>query len=244
MNTVPPPTETDHSDSAPVVAPVVAIDGPAASGKTSVGRAAARALRLRFLDTGIMYRAVTWLALRRGVPLADPAAVGQLAADCLMVIPPHDPDSAAIIIDGHPLREALTTPAVDRNVSAVAAVSAVRAALVRQQRAIAAPGGIVLAGRDIGAVVLPAADLKLYIDASPEERARRRCAQLRESGANPNYRQVLADTRRRDTLDMQRADSPLLPAPDALVINTDGITLAEAIAEVVAAIRAAGKKRE
>ena len=223
---------------------VAAIDGPAASGKTSVGRAAARALRLRFLDTGIMYRAVTWLALHRGVPVADAAAVGQLAGACRMVTPPGDTESAAIIIDGHPLRDALSAAAVDRNVSAVAAVSAVRAALVREQRAIAAGGGIIMTGRDIGTVVLPDADVKLYIDASPEERARRRCAQLRESGADADYRQVLADTRRRDDLDTQRADSPLAAAAGALVISTDGIDLGQTIAEVVSAIRAAGKRRE
>ena len=222
---------------------VAAIDGPAASGKTSVGRAAARALRLRFLDTGIMYRAVTWLALHRGVPVADAAAVGRLAGACRMVTPPGDPESAAIIIDGHPLRDALAAAAVDRNVSAVAAVSAVRAALVRQQRAIAGAGGIIMTGRDIGTVVLPDADVKLYIDASPEERARRRCAQLRESGAGADYRQVLADTLRRDTLDTQRADSPLAAAAGALVINTDGIDLGQTIAEVVSAIRAARKRR-
>lgn len=191
-----------------------------------------------------MYRAVTWLALHRGVPVADTAAVGQLAAACRMATPPGDADSAAIIIDGHPLRDALASAPVDRNVSAVAAVSAVRAALVRQQRAIAAAGGIIMTGRDIGTVVLPDADVKLYIDASPAERARRRCAQLRAAGADADCQQVLADTLRRDALDMQRADSPLAAAAGAVVINTDGIDLAQTIAEVVSAIRAAGKQRE
>ena len=216
----------------------MAIDGPVASGKSSVGKAAADVLGLRFLDTGVMYRAVTWLALHRDVPIADSLAIGSLAEGCQIDVAADAPGTAAISIDGHQLGDALVSDAVNRNVSAVAAVSAVRAALVRQQRAIAAAGGIVMVGRDIGSVVLPGATVKLYIDASAEERARRRFEQMRESSVSINYEQVLEDTLRRDGLDMGRADSPLTVAAGATVIKTDGISLEETIAAVVAAIEA------
>ena len=211
-------TNTDRPPPGPPAASglVVAIDGPVASGKTSVGRAAARRLGLRFLDTGIMYRAVTWLALERNIAVANAAAVGALAQSCRLTladaaidriapdgIATHSvaADSVAaddiagqsiaaadgIAVDGRPLADAeLRSPAVARNVSAVSAISAVRRALVRQQREIAAAGGIIMAGRDIGSVVLPNADVKLYIDADPATRARRRLLQTREQAANPD----------------------------------------------------------
>ncbi len=216
----------------------MAIDGPVASGKSSVGKAAADALGLRFLDTGVMYRAVTWLALHRNVPVTDVPAIGSLAEGCKMDAAADAEGTAAISIDGHQLGDALVSDEVNRNVSAVSAVSAVRTALVRQQRAIAAAGGIVMVGRDIGSVVLPRATVKLYVDASAEERARRRFEQMRKSSIATNYEQVLADTLRRDKLDMRRADSPLMVADGATVIKTDGISLEETIAAVVAAINA------
>ena len=272
---------------------VVAIDGPVASGKTSVGRAAACRLGLRFLDTGIMYRAVTWLALERNIAVANAAAVGALAQSCRLTlahaaidriapdriapdrIPVDDiathsvaaddiagqasAAAAGIAVDGRPLADAeLRSPAVARNVSAVSAISAVRRALVRQQREIAAAGGIIMAGRDIGSVVLPNADVKLYIDADPATRARRRLLQTREQAAcsNPSsdtaldalpdhddYARTLADTVRRDRLDSGRADSPLAIAPGAIVINTDHIGLEQTVAAVVSAIMTATRRR-
>ena len=218
---------------------MVAIDGPVASGKSSVGKAAAGELGLRFLDTGIMYRAVTWLALHTGIPVNDADAVGRLAHGCRIDVGNADFQDGAINVDGHWLGGALSTAEVDRNVSAVAAVSEVRTALVEQQRAIAAGGGIVMVGRDVGSVVLPDADVKIYIDASPEERARRRFEQLRSSGSAADYREVLADTRRRDRLDSERSDSPLIVADGAVVINTDDIGMARSVAAVVAAVNAA-----
>ena len=218
---------------------VVAIDGPAASGKSTVGRAAARGLGLRFLDTGIMYRAVTWLALHRQIPVSDAGAIGQLARDCRIGVEAAGPEKSVISIDGHRPGGALNDPEVDRNVSAVSAVSEVRAALVRQQRIIAGDLGIVMVGRDIGSVVLPAADAKIYIDASPEVRARRRLEQMENEVASVDFQQVLADTLRRDGLDMQRADSPLRVAEGASVINTDNMSLDESVAAVIAAVHAA-----
>ena len=217
---------------------VVAIDGPVASGKSSVGRAAADALGLRFLDTGVMYRAVTWLALRCHVAITDAWALGSLAEGCQIDVVADSQGSPAIVVDGHRPGDALVSDEVNRNVSAVSAVSAVRTALVRQQRDIAAAGGIVVVGRDIGSVVLPCATVKLYIDASAEERARRRFEQMGEPSGATNYEQVLADTLRRDELDMGREDSPLMVADGATVIQTDGMGLEETIAAVVAAINA------
>ena len=243
--------------------PAVAIDGPVASGKSSVGRAAAKALRLRFLDTGIMYRAVTWLALHRGIAAADTAAVAELADQCRMSLddttdqsPDHaviasgspTPDAAisdaAISIDGHRLRDELISDDVDRNVSAVAAIAGVRTALVKQQRAIANGGGIIMAGRDIGSVVLPQANVKLYIDASVEERARRRFVQLQEADPSVDFQHVLSDTRRRDWLDSQRADSPLVIPSGAIVIDTDSIDFDRSVAAVIHAIRSAVTNRK
>ena len=217
--------------------PVVAIDGPVASGKSSVGKAAARIAGLRFLDTGIMYRAVTWLAIRGGIASTDAAAVAELAALCRIELPQEDEIGTSILVDGEPLGDELVTAAVDSNVSAVSAVPAVRVELVRQQRDIARSGGMVMAGRDIGSVVLPEADLKLYIDAAPEERARRRHAQIILTDPEASYEQVLADTLRRDRMDMERADSPLVAAADAVVIRTDGMDFDQTVSAVVEAIR-------
>ena len=218
---------------------VVAIDGPVASGKSSVGKAAAQTVGLRFLDTGIMYRAVTWLALRRGIAATDAGAVAELAARCRMELAPDDENDATIVVDGEPLRDELVTAAVDSNVSAVSAVSAVRVELVKQQRDIARSGGMVMAGRDIGSVVLPQADLKLYIDAAPAERARRRHAQIILADPAVTYDQVLADTLRRDRMDTERSDSPLVAAADAVVIRTDEMNFDQTVSAVVEAIQSA-----
>ena len=217
-------------------APVVAIDGPVASGKSSVGKAAARLAGLRFLDTGVMYRAVTWLALHRGIATTDTGVVAKLAACCHMELGQYG-DDTTILVDGKPLRDELITAEVDSNVSAVSAVPAVRVELVKQQRDIARSGGMVMAGRDIGSVVLPDADLKLYIDAAPEERARRRHAQIIVADPGVPYDQVLADTLRRDCMDTERADSPLVAAADAVVIRTDEMDFDQTVAAVVEAIQ-------
>ena len=223
-----------------VSAPTIAIDGPVASGKTSVGQAAATQLGLRFLDTGLMYRAVAWLALRRGANVNDPDAMGQLAASCDLSLPDHAEPPGVLTLNGHPLTAAdLASDAVNRSVSAVAAGSPVRRALVARQRAIAAAGGIVMVGRDIGSVVLPDADVKLYVDASPEVRARRRLLQKQATWPDADYQKELADTIRRDQLDSQRADSPLTVPEGAVVIDTEPMDFDQTVAAVVSQIRAA-----
>lgn len=224
--------------------PVVAVDGPVASGKSSVGRAVASRLGLRFLDTGIMYRAVTWLALHHDQPTDDPSGVGALAEGSSMSVSADCGESAAIVVDGHGLTgDDLAAPDIDRNVSAIAAVSRVRTALVRQQREIANQGSIVMVGRDIGSVVAPDAHVKLYIDASPEERARRRLRQNLESDPTATFDQALANTLRRDELDSQRADSPLVVPSGAIVINTDEMAFDTTVDAVVATITETLKAR-
>lgn len=204
-----------------------------------MGRAAAAQLGLRFLDTGIMYRAVTCLALEMGEDVADADAMGRLAQDCEMSVPGDDMANL-ITINGQSLAgDDLASGEVDRHVSAVASSSSVRRALVAQQRSIAAGGGIVMVGRDIGSVVLTNADVKLYVDASPEERARRRFLQQKEQDINADFEQSLADTIRRDQLDSERADSPLTIPDDAIVIDTERMNFCQTVAAVLRSIRAA-----
>ena len=215
---------------------LIAVDGSAASGKSTVGRLLAARLGYRFLDTGIMYRAVTWAALHRAVDVHDAEALTKLAAtiDMNVELPePESSDEARIIIDGHDVTNSLRSPEVDENVSFVSRAAGVRAALVRRQREIAKQGRIVMAGRDIGTVVLPDAELKVYLDASPEERARRRHGDFVRSGRVATEDDVLQDLRRRDHLDSQRDISPQRPADDAVYITTDGMTSDDVLEHVM-----------
>jgi cytidylate kinase len=219
---------------------VVALDGPGSSGKSSVGAAAALELGYRFCDTGLLYRAATWLALERGVPAdGDPAALVALVPQ-IGLKADQNGRLAHVTVDGTDVTDDVRTPRVDEAVSAVSRVRELRGALLDWQRALAGePGGIVMAGRDIGTVVLPDADLKIFLDASVEERARRR---TEERGLDPDgaeARFILAQLRRRDDLDTNRAVAPLRAADDAIHIVTDGNTFDETVAAVVEAIRAA-----
>ncbi|MER6576232.1 (d)CMP kinase [Nonomuraea sp. NPDC001023] len=211
---------------------VVAMDGPSGSGKSSVSRGVARALGLRYLDTGAMYRAMTWWMLRQGVDLADPEAI---AARCgePSIVSGTDPEGPAILVDGvdvgGPIREAEVTGAV----SAVAAVPEVRRRLVALQREIAAAGDIVVEGRDIGKVVCPDAPVKVYLTASAEARARRRSAEL--AGSTVEAQQ--AAMARRDTLDSTRKTDPLSMADGAVELDTTALNLEEVIAEVLRLVK-------
>lgn len=217
---------------------VVALDGPGSSGKSSVGAAAAARLGYRFCDTGLLYRALTWLALRRGVALDD---VEELVALVASVALRADAEGrmAHVLVDGEDVTAAVRSPGVDARVSEVARHRSVRAALLHAQRALAAEGGIVMAGRDIGTVVLPDADLKLFLDASAEERARRRALERGLDPAGPEAQEILAALRRRDEVDSTRAVAPLRIASDAVVVKTDGAAFEETVERVVAAIRVA-----
>jgi cytidylate kinase len=222
---------------------VVALDGPASSGKSSVGAAAALRLGYRFCDTGLLYRAATWLALKRAVRVedegADPLALVALVPE-IELVPDEQGRLAHVSVDGEDVTDDVHTPRVDEAVSAVSRVPELRTALLERQRALASePGGIVMAGRDIGTVVLPDADLKIFLDASAEERARRRAEERGLSPDSPEAQEILAQLRRRDDLDRNRSVAPLRPAEDALHVVTDGNTFEQTVDAVVAAIQAA-----
>ena len=211
----------------------VAIDGPAASGKSVVGKEVARRLRIRFLDTGAMYRAVTWAAIRRGV---EPNSASELSslASCVEMRLVSSSGGDKLLLNGDDITNCLRLPEVDAHVSAVSAVSGVRRALVAQQRAIAADEPIVMCGRDIGTVVLPDACLKVFLTASAEVRAARRAAETPQS---LDYDQALDDLMRRDRIDSERDDSPLRPADDAIVICSDHMTVKEVVLEILSKVR-------
>jgi cytidylate kinase len=221
---------------------VVALDGPASSGKSSVGAAAAREVGFRFCDTGLLYRAITWLVLQREIDPADPLALVALVGEVELAADEHG-RLARVLVDSVDVTDRVHAPDVDRRVSEVSRVAELRAALLQRQRAIATGGRIVVAGRDIGTVVLPRAGLKIFLDASAEERARRRAEERALDPDGPEARAVLAELRRRDDLDRNRPVAPLRPAPDAVHIVTDGNTFEQTVAAVVAAIRRAGEVR-
>ncbi|HEU5032903.1 MAG TPA: (d)CMP kinase [Spirillospora sp.] len=210
---------------------VIAMDGPSGSGKSSASKGVARALGLRYLDTGAMYRAMTWWMLRNGVPVEDGDAVAARAADPV-IVSGTDPDAPSISVDGQDVSEPIRTRAVTNAVSAVSAVPAVRARLVELQREIMADGGIVVEGRDIGTVVAPDAPVKVYLTASEEVRAARRAKDLAaDPGASVTVTQ--AEQARRDRLDSTRKASPLAKAADAHEIDSTELGLAEVIEAVV-----------
>ena len=220
---------------APAAVPsVIALDGPVAAGKTTVGAALARHLGYRFLDTGVMYRALTWIALQRGVDLEEGEALGRLATETTMALPPDGgPGEVPLVVNGSPLGPELRGRDVEQAVSVVSRHPQVRRALVARQREIARGGRLVMVGRDIGTVVLPEAPLKIYLEASPHERARRRQRELAQQGEAADLDTILQDLLRRDRLDSERAVSPLKPAPDARIIDTQGLTLEEVVQEVL-----------
>ena len=215
---------------------VVALDGPGSSGKSSVGAAAAREVGYRFCDTGLLYRAMTWLAEQRGVSVDDPEGLVDLVVDVELAAD-ADGRLSRVTVDGVDHTDDVKAPAVEAAVSAVSAVPEVRAALLGRQRDLAAGRRIVMAGRDIGTVVLPDADLKIYLNASVEERARRRAEQRGLDPTGPAGIAILEALRRRDRLDSTRAVAPLRIAPDARVIDTDGNELEDTVGAVVGAIR-------
>ena len=221
---------------------VVALDGPGSSGKSSVGAAAALRVGYRFCDTGLLYRAVTWLAVARGVPPTDIDALRALATEVELAADGVG-RLARVLVDGIDRTAEVHTPPVDAAVSAVSAVPQLRAVLLERQRAIASAGGIVMAGRDIGTVVLPGADLKLFLDASVEERARRRAE---DRGLDPDgvdAAAILSALRLRDELDSTRAAAPLFPAADARIIGTDGNRFEDTVDAVAGAILDAQARR-
>jgi CMP/dCMP kinase len=214
----------------------IAIDGPAASGKSTIAAALARKLGYLYFDTGVMYRAATWAALERGVAISDEAAVTTLTESLQIDVKPPSVDDGRqydVLCDGVDVTWAIRSPEVDANVSPVSAYPGVRSSLTAQQRRIGLRGGVVMVGRDIGTVVLPEAPLKIYLDASAEERARRRYLEVQARGdRSQTYEAILANVEQRDAIDSGRATAPLKAAPDAVIVDSTGLSVDEVIARV------------
>lgn len=213
----------------------IAIDGTVASGKSTIGGLLAERLGYTYLDTGAMYRAVTWVALEEGIDIADEEAITGLAesVEINITLPTVDDGRQyTVYADGQDVTWQIRRAEVNANVSPVSAYPGVRKALTDQQRQIGGQGRIVMVGRDIGTVVLAEANLKIYLDAIVEERARRRYREILERGEEADYEEVLAAMRRRDKIDSEREAAPLRPAGDAIIIDTTELSIAEVLANV------------
>ena len=216
---------------------IIAIDGPAASGKSTLGLRLASALGYLFFDTGVMYRAVTWLVLDHDMNLNDEAAISILAERTQIDVAPasrSDGRACDVLVAGRDITWETRLPQVEANVSAVSAYRGVRAALSAQQRRIGKRGRVVMVGRDIGTVVLPDADLKIYLDASAEERAQRRYEEIIARGGTVDHRDIVARVIERDHIDSTRDVAPLKAAADAVVINTDKLSADEVFEQALA----------
>ena len=202
----------------------IAIDGPAASGKSTLGALLADALGYLYFDTGVMYRALTLAAIMAGLDVQDEAAIGALAEQVHIDIGPASVDDGRdydVFLDGEDVTWAIREDAVNAYVSDVSAYAAVRKAMTEQQRRIAKANNVVMVGRDIGTVVMPDAELKIYLDASVEVRAQRRCQEMLDRGEEADFEAVLRSVRNRDQIDSSREIAPLKAAEDAVVINAD-----------------------
>ena len=221
----------------PNIPSIIAIDGPAASGKSTLGLRLAQALEYLFFDTGVMYRAITWLVLNRNVNIRDEAAVTALAENVpIDVAPASSPDGRAcdVLVEGRDITWETRLPEVEMNVSVVSAYRGVRAALSQQQRRTGRRGKVIMVGRDIGTVVLPEADLKIYLDASAEERAKRRYDEIIARGGTADYDEILAKVKERDRIDSTRDVAPLRAAEDAVVLDSDKLTADEVFEKALA----------
>ena len=214
---------------------IIAIDGPSGAGKGTVARAVAAELGYRHVDSGAMYRAVGWKALEEDVPLDNEARVGALADRSWIEL-----TDARVTIDGHDVTRAIRTPEIDRAATAVARLPTVRAALVARLRRLGAGGGVVMEGRDIGTVVFPMADVKIYLDASPEERARRRANDPAHTNVPAAVAEVATLLDARDRQDRTRTASPLYAAPDAVIVDTTGRSVEQVVRDVMMVISREG----
>ncbi len=214
----------------------IAIDGPAASGKSTTARAVARSLGYTYIDTGAMYRAVTLKALREGIPTTDAQRVAEIARRATITFEQRNGD-LRVFLDGEDVTEAIRTHEVNKAINPVAANPEVRKILVEKQRELGKDGGVVMDGRDIGTVVFPDAELKIFMNATVEERARRRFKELREKGINVSFEDVYNEILERDRSDTSRSVGPLKKAPDAIEVNTTELTIPEQVEKIVALAR-------
>jgi len=208
---------------------LIAIDGPVAVGKSSVGSLLSKRLGFVFFDTGMIYRAFTWKVLKSGASPEDKEKLCELASATEFDFVPSKEGVLSVFIDGEDVSSKLLCPEIEGLVALVAKVAEVRQAMVSQQRKLAERGKVVMAGRDIGTVVLPWAELKIFLTASTEERARRRHRELLRRGENSSLETVLADLKKRDEMDINRTISPLKPAEDAVIINTEDLSLHQVV---------------
>ena len=225
----------------------VAIDGPSASGKSTVGAALAKRLGYTYFDTGVMYRAVTWAALDRGIAIPDEAAVARLSQELVIEVHPPTVDDGrqyTVLADGVDITWKIRETAVNQQVSPVSAYPGVRTALTKQQRRIGASGGVVMVGRDIGTVVLPEAQVKVYLDATVQERARRRHREEQANGMSTCYQQVLEILKKRDQIDSGRETAPLRMAEDATYIDSSDMTVEEVVEAIEALVAPAPQARK
>lgn len=211
---------------------IIAIDGPAGAGKSTVAKAVARRLQYLYIDTGAMYRAVAWLVLRDGIVLTDPARIGQLATDATIELA-GSVDDLRIFINQRDITDEIRTPEISQAASIVSAIPAVRRALVARQQEMGRVGDVVMEGRDIGTVVFPKADVKIFLDASTEARTERRHAEDLQKGAAASLSETRAALEARDSRDSSRADSPLVQAADAVYIDSSSFTIDDVIAQVL-----------
>lgn len=212
---------------------VVAIDGPAGAGKSTVAKLVAKRLGYLYVDTGAMYRAVALKALRLGLDIHDEAKMSHLAQATEIVLRQQSDGSVQVLLDGEDVTEAIRTPEVSEASSVVSAHLGVREALTAKQKSLAERGGVVMEGRDVQTVVAPDAEVKIFLTASLEERARRRWLELRQRGVDIPYEQVLQDLRERDERDSNRSIAPLRKAPDAVEIDTTDMTINEVVDKIV-----------
>jgi len=213
---------------------LIAIDGPVAVGKSSVGSLLARKLDYLFFDTGLMYRAFTWKALKLGIPPEDENKLCQLAITTKFDFVPSQEGNFLPSIDDEDVSSKLLCPEVEGQVSLISRITGVRQVMVSEQRKLAQRGKVVMAGRDIGTVVLPWAELKVFLVASMEERANRRYKELLKRGKKVGYNSALAELKKRDDVDSHRAISPLKPAADAIIINTEKLSLKQVVDKIYA----------
>jgi len=218
----------------------IAIDGPAASGKSSIGQELAIKLGYLFLDTGLMYRAVTWAALHQNIEITDEKRVNEIARQIKITIQPpsvKDDRQCDVLVNKQDITWLIRSQNVNDNVSQVSAYTGVREEMTAQQRIFGQQGNIVMVGRDIGTVVLPDADLKIYLEASVEERSQRRYKEVLEHEGNGTYQEILESMRRRDEIDSQRSLAPLKPAKDAIIISTNSKNKEQVLKEILRLIK-------